>query len=55
MLINSLIERVIQYEITGFLRSLPENIAPDDKEAMAEYIVNHYEGPNSFSFHSHDT
>src|SRR5437762_13322996 len=22
---------------------------------MAEYIVNHYEGPDGFSFHSHDT
>jgi hypothetical protein len=55
MLINSSIERGIRYEITGFLSSLPPNIAPDDKEAMAEYIVNHYEGPNGFSFHRHDT
>lgn len=55
MLINSLIERGIRYEITGFLGSLPANIAPDDKEAMAEYVVSHYERPNGFSFHSHDT
>src|SRR5438046_4624355 len=55
MLINSLIERGIRYEITGFLGSLPANIAPDDKEAMAKYIVTHYEGPNGFSFHSHNT
>src|SRR5579859_2667718 len=53
MLTNSSIERGIRYEITGFLSSLPSNIAPDDKEAMPEYVVNHYGGPNGFSFHRH--